>query len=161
MKSCMETCDHWTDIETLYDKLSREWYKDCSGYAKAKLERLPENRSKSDGYSHDTNTIQINAPQREIDPPDTEAKMARICGYDTTEIELMWPKWKSVLVHEAIHEYEKKVIKNDCTNKGRQLHAKNNNKFICSEKHGEAFYTAVADRADYFGKTAEDLVESI
>lgn len=157
----METNDHWDDINALYDQLTTDWYKDCLGYAKAKLDRLPEDRSESDGYSHNANTIQINAPQREIDLPDTEAQMACVCGCDTTEMELVWPQWKRALVHEAIHEYEKKVIKTGITDDGQQLHAGNTKRFCCPKKHGEAFYTAIADRADYFGKTAQDLVESI
>ena len=177
----MTTTDHWNDIVSFYDTLVADWYNGHQNYTKAVLRRNSEERSDSDGYSHDGNYIQMNAPKREIDLPDIEALLYKIYSYaPKDEIDLHnnnsqlantmvsdcnrepWLEWKKALVHEAIHEYEKKAIGNAITQKGIELHEANiANNFAYPEKHGEAFYTAIADRAVYFDMTPQELREHI
>ena len=169
----MITTNHWDDIVSFYDALATNWYKGRQKYIKAELRRIADGCSDSDGYSHAGNFIQLNAPKREIDYPDIEALLANVAA---DELELSgensqlienngcncnstpWPEWQKALVHEAIHEYEKKIIGNAITEAGKRLHEiyKANN-FAHPEKHGDSFYTAIADRAEYFGMTAQEL----
>lgn len=156
----MNTTDHWPDMVTLYKKISADWYVDCPSYIAPHLKRLSEQGSDSDGYCHSTNTIQLNAPVREIDMPDIDS-LLEVCGQYTSQAP-RWEEWKKVVVHEAIHEYEKKEIGEHITDAGKQLFAENKSKnFMPPDKHGYAFYSAVADRATYFNMTPQVLVDYI
>lgn len=173
----MKTADHWTDIVELYNILSRDWYQDHPDYKKARLIRLDDKTSLSEGYSNDDNTIQITAPHNEIDLVNLDSELQRISEYDdfvdinanqaiTSDIiettSSPWLEWKSALVHEALHEYEKKVIKNTITADGRALHTLYiNNNFEYPDRHAEAFYTAIANRAAYFSLSPQALRERI
>lgn len=175
----MKTTDHWDDIVSYYNKLVSDWYIGSPKYSKADLRRIPDGCSDSDGYSHDGNYIQLNAPEREIDLPNIDDLLS-VMDSDALKEEYIhpnmhsqlvgtneckhgpWPEWMKALVHEAIHEYEKKIIGNAITQKGVVLHEANTaNNFAYPEKHGEAFYTAIADRAAYFDMTPQELREHI
>ena len=170
----MQTTDHWQDIDKLYTILSMDWFANCLIYHKAKLVRLYTDTTDSDGYSHTANTIQIISPLIEIDLPDTFGALQSLSdSIDPTDINKSedstldnsappaWQEWKSALVHEVLHEYEKKVIK-IVSDTGRALHAHYiNNNFDYPERHAEAYYTAIADRAEYFSLSPQELRERI
>jgi len=154
--------DNWGNICSEYERISSDWYKGLKGYVRATLIRKDENSSLSDGYDNDKNEIFVSAPEKEHKDGLVEAiyaNLENIAGFDNkvteSELSINWPKWKAVIVHEAIHEYEKKVIKDKISALGVSLHKKYQNLFACPEKHDERFYTAVADRSEYFGLTPE------
>ena len=162
-------CDNWANISLEYEVISNMWYGNIQNYVKATVRKNNEMSFDSDGYDNDTNEIWICAPEKEHKDDLEKAVFARLASIATgkehkepvSEQCIQWPKWKSVIVHEAIHEYEKKVIKENYTIAGRALHEKYKDRFAYPEKHGESFFTAVADRSDYFGLTPEELVLKI
>jgi len=163
-----EYADNWKNICSEYESISRDWYKDIKDYKKATLIRKDDNSSLSDGYDNDKNEILVSAPEKEHKDGVVEAVYAsleNIAGLDNrvegSELSSNWPKWKAVIVHEAIHEYEKKIIKDKISALGVSLHKKYKNQFPYPEKHDERFFTAVVDRSEYFGMTPECLVEKI
>ena len=163
-----EYTDNWKNICSEYESISRDWYKDITDYKKATLKKKHENSAISDGYDNDKNEIWITAPEKEhIDCLEKTVfnQISDVVGIADKGPEIglsfQWPKWKSALIHEAIHEYEKKMIKDNVSNLGRELHKKYKNLFPYPEKHDEKFFTAVVDRSEYFGMTPDCLVEKI
>ena len=71
-----------------------------------------------------------------------------------------WPAWKRELVHELLHEYQYKVIAGQASPEGMKLEAKYRG---CSEgaDHGAAFFAAIAEKASYFGISAENLISNL
>lgn len=72
---------------------------------------------------------------------------------------LGWPVNRRELIHEMLHEYQKKVVLN-ATAEGRVRHSTHGASFAgCG--HDERFFSAIADRAGYFGVTADELVAEL
>jgi hypothetical protein len=71
-----------------------------------------------------------------------------------------WPAWKRELIHEVLHEYQHKVVAGQASPKGMQLEA---NHPGCFEGvgHGADFFTAIAEKASYFGISPEDLISNL
>lgn len=164
-----EFCDNWDNICSEYEMISKRWYGGIQGYVKATVRRKDEMSCDSEGYDNDRNEIWICAPEKEHKDGFEESILAKLAALATgienrkpeSEQFIQWPGWKSVVVHEAIHEYEKKVIKDEVTITGRALYERFRDRFPYPEKHDERFFTAVADRSEYFELTPEELVLKI
>lgn len=163
-----EFCNNWDNIKNEYERISKDWYQNLNGYEKAKLIKKDELSSKSDGYDNKLNEIWITAPAKEHSDELERSVFSRlelIVGINkennSENQKISWPQWKRVIVHESIHEYEKKVIKDCITDIGRELHQKYIGRFCYPELHDERFFTAAADRSSYFLLTPDALIASI
>jgi hypothetical protein len=59
-----------------------------------------------------------------------------------------------------LHEYQHKVVAGKASPEGIAIEAKHRRCFH-SVGHGADFFTAIADKASYFGISAEDLISNL
>lgn len=133
-----------------YCRIWQEWYSD-SNCVPADI--VVEDREGASGYSPEENRLFLLLP---------EANLAEAVDDLTGETRLQfkgldWNVWRRELVHEMLHEYQHKTLGFRATPGGRELSDKSVRKFSGSG-HGADFYSAIADRALYFGLTPEELV---
>jgi hypothetical protein len=136
------------DVKSLadatYQRIWRDWYKDFPDMRPAHQDL--QLCDLSAGYSHSRNWL--------LNP---------ICDGNLDDCDILdadaWPIWKIQLVHEMLHEYQAKVISSP-SSVGICLHARFRATF-CGKGHDEKFFTAIAEKASYFGMTPEDLIAHI
>ena len=84
---------------------------------------------------------------------------------------IQWPRWYSELIHEMIHEYQKKV-KPKISKEGKNLFkayqisdsiAKSHNGYFGfdGQGHDEIYYSSLCILASYFKLTPEELKKRI
>ncbi|MGC9969723.1 MAG: hypothetical protein ABSE56_03945 [Bryobacteraceae bacterium] len=71
-----------------------------------------------------------------------------------------WPAWKRELVHELLHEYQHKVVAGRASPGGAALQAKHRGCFD-DTGHGADFFTAIQEKASYFGVSPEALIANL
>jgi len=124
----------------------KDWYTDHSGVSPAKV--TFDLKCTSSGYSNRKNLIIVSLGEGNLDNHDILNKED-------------WPAWKQQLIHEMLHEYEMKAIR-EPSKEGKALHAKysalHSSPLAWGSLHSESFYTAVCDKAPYFGLTPEKLL---
>ena len=131
-------------IQDTYQNIWSDWYKNHVGCIQASI--TIDLNGLDDGYSHSSNIIVIAFGECNLEDSDM---------LDASQ----WPIWKTSLVHEMLHEYEKKVL-TEPSDEGRGLFAKHPHPWW-GPGHEEMFYTAICDRALYFGMTPEQLIGHI
>jgi hypothetical protein len=72
--------------------------------------------------------------------------------------EATWPTWKVELVHEMLHEWEHKAFAPPSA-AGEALWRSRSGCFEAD--HEAAFFTAIVDKATYFGLTPEEFIASL
>lgn len=71
-----------------------------------------------------------------------------------------WPAWKRELVHELLHEYQYKVVAGNASVMGKALEKKHCHCFD-GPGHDAHFFTAIAEKASYFGMSPETLIMNL
>jgi hypothetical protein len=131
-------------IRKTYDTIWREWYRTYEHCVPAILE-VPISDHAA-GYSHSRNTIWDPILEGNLD------------DYDTLDAEA-WPVWKIQLVHEMLHEYQHKAVSAP-SQQGTAL-CQLYQKTFWGDGHDERFFTAIAEKAPYFGMTPEQLIKRL
>ena len=130
--------------DATYLRIWRDWYKDFPDERPAHHDL--QLCDLSAGYSHSRNWI--------LNP---------ICEGNLDDWDILsqggWPIWKIQLVHEMVHEYQAKVVTSP-SSEGVSLRARFGRTFW-GKGHDEKFFTAIAEKASYFGMTPEQLVERL
>jgi hypothetical protein len=137
-------------VQSTYCRIWHEWYGLHPECSPASI--IVNAECTNDGYSDTRNEIVISVGDGNMDdddllePPDIRERAT-------------WRIWMEGLIHEMLHEYEKKVV---CvpSKAGRALYESRPNPWR-GEGHEELFYTAVCDRASYFGMTPEELLDAV
>lgn len=136
-------------IQQTYTKIWNDWYSSLKEVSPAEV-KFDLNCTDS-GYNHKRNLIIVSLGEGNLE----------VLDYPGTNT---WPIWKQQLIHEILHEYEMKVIC-EPSSEGKALHAKysalHSHPAVWGSMHSESYYTAVCDRATYFGLTPEELLSKI
>ncbi len=136
--------------KAFYEKTWREWYRDIQGTDPAQLV-IHWDEVGNPGYRKDANEIHIYLNQSDLEDMDNEADgrggWNGRCGFHT---------WKACLIHEMLHEFRYKGLKVSSED-GRRLMRTHDMPFD-GDGHDELFYTAVVQKAEYFGVAPEDLL---
>ena len=135
-------------IQDTYSNIWRVWYANHPGCIPAMV--TVDLDCTSAGYGHDLNRIIISFGDGNLDDTDI---------LDSGE----WQIWKIQLIHEMLHEYEKKVLTAP-SDAGRALFAAESASFrrlLWGAGHEELLYTAICDRAPSFGLTPGQLISHI
>jgi hypothetical protein len=131
-------------IRSLHRSIAAKWYAERPQYQIATLKF--DMNSTQDAYGRWTNEIIVSIGDANLDDSDILNSEA-------------WPVWKRSLVHEMLHEFDRKEIV-EANEEGRALYKKYRNRWG-GPGHDERFYTAIASRAPYFGLSADQLVMTI
>ena len=130
--------------EATYKRIWGDWYQGMSNVKPARHEVAVSDLSA--GYSHSENWL--------YNP---------VCEGNLTDHDILepdqWPIWKIDLVHEMLHEYAEKAIEIPSA-QGIALHRVFKNKFY-DRGHDEKFFSAIAEKASYFGMTPPQLIDRI
>jgi hypothetical protein len=139
-----------------YDSVWADWYGLMRDGIKATLSFFlvdePFTGDGNAGYSHSRNEIRL--PQGGIN-----LEGYRRDGFENSEFGFGWPLWKTELVHEMLHEWQRKK---PCipTADAERLNRAYTKHFV-GDGHGDDYYQAVLEKAGYFGFTPEQLLEHI
>lgn len=128
-------------VQDTYSKIWRDWYA-------GRVECVPATVTVDldgtcAGYGHTLNRIIVSLGEGNLD------------DYDILDAEGS-PIWKSQLIHEMLHEYESKVLAAP-SEAGRALYTANPHPFW-GPGHEELFYTAICEKAPYFGRTPVQFI---
>ena len=127
-------------VESTYGRIWADWYTGYTDQTKARLDfRLGEFPG---GYIHSRNAILCSIGAGNLDDSDVLQPEE-------------WPIWKVELVHEMLHEYQYKVVKAP-SHLARQFAEKFGHRFQ-GKGHDESFFTAICEKAPYFGMSPEEL----
>lgn len=74
--------------------------------------------------------------------------------------EKRWPQWMVELVHEMLHEYDKKIVK-IASPEGIALFGTSTTRFQNHPPDDSRFFTAIAERARYFNISPKELLAHI
>lgn len=133
-----------------YDRIWNDWYSTKPGHTQATLE--VNTACTHSGYSHSRNLIVVSVGKGNLEDFDITA------GPDLFD-QARWPIWMPNLVHEMLHEYERKVIVS-ATAEGLALHRAHPHPWW-GEGHEGPFYSAIASQAGHFRLTPRELLEAI
>lgn len=144
------------DIQTLvqkeYDRLWKSWFPGNSPIQPATIDvRIGDC---SAGYSRIANRILICVAEGNFG--DIER---HIQGQSYVLSKVGWYVHQTELVHETIHEYADKVIQSPSV-AGKTLYSRFKNHFA-GPGHDEKFFTAVAEKAAFFGLTPEEFIREL
>ena len=131
------------DVENYFNELWESWYSD-EKFTKPQLEIVESNEG-NPYYDPATDRIFLPFPDGDIADYPSKKDMA-IFGEEN-----VWRIWKQALTHEMIHEFEFKV-QTEPTEAGRKLRDSHKSIWPPAEKHGERFYSAIENRANFMGK---------
>ncbi len=124
-----------------YRTIWNDWYQDILGVKPANHDfRISD---LSAGYSHSKNWLHNPIGDGNLDDEDILDDSG-------------WPIWKIQLVHEMLHEYQFKAVRLPSP-QGVALQRRFGGSFS-GKGHDEKFFTAVAEKANYFDMTPEDLI---
>ena len=131
-------------VQATYTKIWRDWYAEHAGCVPAMV--TVDLDCTSAGYGHDLNRIIISFSEGNLEDSDI---------LDPEK----WSIWKIDLIHEMLHEYERKVLTMP-SDAGCELFAAYPHP-VWGAGHEEMFYTAICDKAPYFRLTPLQLIGHI
>ncbi|MGA3144221.1 MAG: hypothetical protein ABSF10_14535 [Verrucomicrobiota bacterium] len=131
-------------VQDTYANVWRDWYAEHPGCVPATV--TVDLNCTSAGYGHKFNLIIISFANGNLDD----------CDILNSEA---WPIWKTDLIHEMLHEYERKILTKP-SDAGRALFAAHPHP-VWGPGHEEMFYTAICDKAPYFHFTPLELIGHI
>ena len=131
-------------VRRTYERIWADWYASFPDARPATL--AVENSDRSGGYSPSRDLLLVAVPEGNLE--DFHILNAR-----------GWPIWKVELVHEMLHEFQSKRV-DAPTPEGVALCARFRRRFS-GGGHDDLFFTAVADRASYFGTSPEELIDRL
>jgi hypothetical protein len=137
-------------LQSLYRRIWKVWYLDIPHVTPSPL--IIERGTHAPGYLH--GTIYLFLDGHDLD------MAAKNVEHDPVMDLPNAPSWQRDLIHEMMHELQEKVTKNAITPSGRALHEKYAKRFP-GLGHDEAFFTAIASRADFFQLTTDQLVSHL
>jgi hypothetical protein len=131
-------------VRGTYECAWRDWYSALTGVSMAMVEITQADHSA--GYIHSRNLIVLSIPEANLEDPDILDRDA-------------WPSWRIDLVHEMLHEWQKKkpCLPTPDADALFQRHGPASS----GEGHGPDFFQALLEKAPYFAMTAEQLLERI
>jgi hypothetical protein len=135
-----------------YHRIWSDWYRTDPAAKPAKVDI--QDGECSAGYSYSQNTLVICIPNGNLEDFDTWRSGRRSPGS-----QLGWYANQRELVHEMIHEFEKKRI-TAVSPTGLALYEKYGRTFP-GPGHDARFFTAIADRAPYFAVTPYELIAEL
>jgi hypothetical protein len=106
------------------------------------------------GYRHSTNEIFLY-----LDDGDAEDLAREQAGYRNPIGQLGWHTWKTIIVHEMIHEYQFKCLLGPSA-AGIALLSTHGRHFS-GPGHDELFYSAIVANAPLFDVTPEQLLTDL
>jgi len=131
-------------VQKTYAEIWKDWFSGLPDCTPATV--TVDLNCTDSGYRHSRNLIIISFAEGNLN------------NYDILDSN-QWPVWKVDLIHEMLHEYEKKVM-TEPTDAGRDLYSKHRRQ-LGGPDHNELFYTAICDRAPYFKMTQEEFFHHI
>ncbi len=133
-------------MTSVYQTLWNDWYAGIEDAEPAQLDiRFQDGTDGYDNVEHKHYFFVSDGNRPEIiDDRDN--------NFDLRSKPATWHNWYIVMVHEMIHEYQFKVLNDETTLAGQNLHD-NAHKNFTGPGHGSGFYTAIANRAPYFHVT--------
>jgi hypothetical protein len=131
-------------IRNVYAKIWGDWYEGLPGATKAGL--VIEVRIATSGYSGSADKIYIYVGEWNLED-------------DISVEDQDWPQWKRDLVHEMLHEWERKAL-GASSRDGEELWQRHSAKFD-GPGHEAAFFTAIMEKAPYFNMTPEEFIASL
>jgi hypothetical protein len=141
-------------IERTYCAVWNDWFA-STGVSRATF-RLTHQCADS-GYRPERDELHLNLPESNVeeasDDPGTNHSAAPPRG-------IGWPAWKRELVHELLHEYQHKVVPAKVSPGGAALEA-NHRGCFAGRDHGADFFTAIEEKASYFGVSPESLISNL
>jgi hypothetical protein len=138
-------------VHGVYSEIANNWYADRDNWKPATVK--VEISSDHSAYSHEKNLILIRVEQGNLEA-------ANVLDRPDIFDERRWPIWMPFLIHEMLHEYEKKVISAP-TDAGIELHSKYPHPMWDPADHGPRFYGAICDRAPYFNLSPRQLLGAV
>jgi len=142
-------------IQGTHDAIWRDWLSSTPGVSRATLRLIYE--CASSGYRPEQNELLLNLPEANVEDAADEG------AHDQTPPLLAgigWPAWKRELVHELLHEYQHKVVAGNASVVGKALEQKYRHCFD-GPGHDAHFFTAIAEKASYFGMSPETLIMNL
>lgn len=140
-------------IKNEYTKLWKDWY---TNHHVVPANLLLEQIAASSGYKKDEDTIYIFLPEINLIEIINEEEIL----HDYSVTHLGWNVWRRDLIHEMLHEYQYKVICENVSEIGIELHKKYGRQFS-GEGHDPAFFTAISIQAKYFSLSPETLIQNL
>jgi hypothetical protein len=149
MSTHVSRLDAEKHIREFYEQTWRDWY-GVHGHPKPAKLIFHWDESGTTHYRKSTDEIHLSS-----DDGDCENIAAELAGQRWSyAAKLGWYAWKTFLVHEMLHEYQYKVVLNP-TPAGESLLGQFAKRNFEGAGHDAVFYSAIADRATYFGVTPE------
>jgi hypothetical protein len=151
-----------TLIREFYNQLSADWYNEVEGYNQAEIKSDKERKFDCDGYYHRDNTIFLYHIENEINIPNISSLIKQYIP-NAGGLDEEWETWKKLIVEEALHEYEFKIVheQNNISQEARRLCGLYSNRFFPPFKHRCDFFQAIVEKSGYFNLSPEDLVRAI
>ena len=139
-------------LKKVYLNTWDEWYKNKVNIKPASL--TIEKGIGTSGYKKDEDKIYIFVAGWDIE------KLKNLKeGRENYISQNNWYIFETELFHEMIHEYQYKIVK-ESTNEGRKLYTEYKNRFS-GKGHDELFFTAIAEKADYFDLIPEEFINEL
>jgi hypothetical protein len=137
-------------VQTEYELIWRDWYSDVTGIPPAKL--VIEIGEHSPGYHHPTNRLCLFYKEGDFEDFARKRPM-----FSLTKAH--WFIWKGELVHEMLHEYQRKRVFT-ASDVGQALFVSFGNCFQ-GPGHTPEWFTAIAEKAPYFKLNLRELLTEI
>jgi hypothetical protein len=141
-----------THVQSVYSKIARDWYSGRADWKPAVV--LVEISDRHPYYSHARSEIVLRVLEGNLEHPE-------ILCWPSLHDEARWPVWMAQLVHEMLHEFEKKTVAEPSA-AGIALHTAHPHPYWePPEDHGASYYSAICDRASYFKLSPRQLLGAI
>ena len=144
---------------SLYNQIKNDWYANTEGYVSAEIKPHPDGALNADGFKACENAIYLYNIAGEMEIQSIESLLSSVVSEEVFNAE-EWKPWKRVIIHEALHEYEVKYVK-EFSEEAKNLMCAHQHKFSCKEKHAEHFFQAILDKSKYFCILPDELVSRI
>jgi hypothetical protein len=141
-------------IERTYGAIWNDWFE---GLDVPRADFYVTHDCADSGYRLKKNELHLNLPELNVE--EVADDLRTICN-TAPPPGIGWPTWKRELVHELLHEYQHKVVAGQASPQGWELEAKHHGCFD-GVGHGADFFTAIAEKASYFGISPEDLISNL
>lgn len=106
------------------------------------------------GYLSGSDTIRFSLGGHDLDDLDEATN-------NPSERDLQrWRVWEVEVLHELVHEYQCKVIRENVSEAGRSLQARIRNPYA-GHGHGDTFYTALAEVAARLGYDPLEMLDHL
>lgn len=141
-------------IERTYRAIWNDWFE---GIGVPRADFCVTHDCADSGYRPKKNELHLSLPELNVEEA---ADDLRTTYNIAPPPGIGWPAWKRELVHELLHEYQHKVVVGQASPEGMKLEANHHGCFE-GEGHGADFFTAIAEKASYFGISSEDLISNL